>query len=1120
MAQQSISVSKNYRLPCASTSNAFGETLLPAYSMPPDFFGSNVPKRWVMPPASVCVWPYEEMYLDDVKVDGKYNNDIRRERANAFFHELEPRRSLIFYHANFSNPFSEEGANRYVVVGISRVKTVGDEMLYEGLSPAVMEKYAQGMVWQRLIETTYPDEGLRLPYHVYEDRPELLEKFLYVADNHENFKYATRHISDDEALGMVERFRELVLILKEMGDTTDNWDVRLRWLDDLIAELWKSRGLFPGLPSVLSYLRLDGAIPYFKSECLIGRERDAKDHVFSVLNGAVAPGWSITEQQLKSGRKIWWLLTDPQRRFFSETFLRFALSPSHLKTMLGDPSVYDLEALSKNPYQIAESYQGTGPAASVSFDAIDRGMLPSPELGEAHRIDLDDESRLRALMIDVLQQEPAHVFLSENRVLDRVNARLAHLPEWKTATFHNRYIDLYQAFLNQSLVFRRMDAIRYVYLRAVYEDERLVEDTCIKLAGRADLPIRIPLTESHWIGWLSDAASPIREQDPDEYQQAIKEQSEQCAKIFSRPLSIISGNAGTGKTTVIRGIIKAIERVQGAGARVVLLAPTGKAADRMRQATGRPAQTVHSFLARLQWLKDGHFVAFGGAKETSLATYIIDEASMLNLETVATLFRSIDHNAIERLIFVGDPNQLPPIGRGRFYADLIEWVHASYSESHARLSRNIRQMENQITGKGTGILELANVFLHSHEDNATNRDEILLSKIQEGGLVDKDLTVVYWDNATDLYEKLVGQLIQNMEEQTGDSHNEKAPYLLWRKAFNDYQNPDTHQVISPYRSEEHGTSNLNSLLQRESNQFFLDNKGSIGGITAGDKVIQIVNRTQSNPVYAFDLASNKKKPTEVFNGEIGFTWFPLYHKNWNKPYYHITELQVRFSRKRNLVINIPSGNYVEENLELAYAISVHKAQGSEFDVVYFVLPSKRSTFLSTELVYTALTRASRRCVLFLQNDISPLLWSRRLEQSALIGINSSLFTIRIVPPALEDRGWYEEGKVHHTLSEFMVRSKSEVIISNLLADRDIPFLYEAPLRAPDGTFCLPDFTVTAGGRQWYWEHLGMLDKPEYRTRWEQKRAWYDRWFPGQLLTTEDSPELSTEAVDLISKFFS
>ena len=101
----------------------------------------------------------------------------------------------------------------------------------------------------------------------------------------------------------------------------------------------------------------------------------------------------------------------------------------------------------------------------------------------------------------------------------------------------------------------------------------------------------------------------------------------------------------------------------------------------------------------------------------------------------------------------------------------------------------------------------------------------------------------------------------------------------------------------------------------------------------------------------------------------------------------------------------------------------------------------------------------------------------------------------------------------------MVRSKSEVIIANMLAERDIPFRYEVPLFASDGTFYLPDFTIKARGEEWYWEHLGRLDLDEYRNHWETKKAWYDRFFPGHLVVTQESGNLSHDADSLIRQHF-
>ena len=211
---------------------------------------------------------------------------------------------------------------------------------------------------------------------------------------------------------------------------------------------------------------------------------------------------------------------------------------------------------------------------------------------------------------------------------------------------------------------------------------------------------------------------------------------------------------------------------------------------------------------------------------------------------------------------------------------------------------------------------------------------------------------------------------------------------------------------------------------------------------------------------------------------------------------------------------------MEENLELGYAISVHKAQGSEFERTYIVIPKSKAILLSPELFYTALTRASRHCTLLVEQDISPLLKMRRKEMSHLMRINSSLFEFHSVPqPLLELREWYEEGKIHEALVGCMVRSKSEVIIANLLTTNGIIFRYELPLYAPDGSFYLLDFTIEWRGKKYFWEHIGLLDNEDYQHKWEQKRKWYEKNFSGRLIITEESQHLSRIAEKTIKEKF-
>jgi hypothetical protein len=116
------------------------------------------------------------------------NNEKRLESAKAFFAEITPHESLVFHYANYSNPLSTDEAKRYVVVGLSRVKALGNIEFYEGTDDETKKKYAGGFIWTRNVETLYPDQGLRIPYHRYLNEPDVLEKIALIPDNARCFK--------------------------------------------------------------------------------------------------------------------------------------------------------------------------------------------------------------------------------------------------------------------------------------------------------------------------------------------------------------------------------------------------------------------------------------------------------------------------------------------------------------------------------------------------------------------------------------------------------------------------------------------------------------------------------------------------------------------------------------------------------------------------------------------------------------------------------------------------------------------------------------------------------------------------------------------------------------------
>lgn len=410
--------------------------------------------------------------------------------------------------------------------------------------------------------------------------------------------------------------------------------------------------------------------------------------------------------------------------------------------------------------------------------------------------------------------------------------------------------------------------------------------------------------------------------------------------------------------------------------------------------------TVHSFLASNGWLNDNLTFKRSGGRRAAVGTLVLDEASMLDVELAAALFRAIDWPHVRRFILVGDAGQLPPISRGRMFADILRWLQKDQPDSAGRLQRNLRQLLNEVQGKGCAIVALSQLFLVDEEDVSkdghdirTRPDqELLIQKLHAGGAVDQDLDVIYWNDPTELASILIGAIERRMKGTAPTEH--ERPYQLWREALKD--DPTAFQVLTPHRGELHGVEALNEACQARVAKALIERVGAVDGITVFDKVIQYRNRSRSNMIWAYDWNIKKQVQVEVFNGEIGVADFFAFDESVKKRLKtgygaRLSRFVVRFTRKPKLTVGygkgVPTGNKysrtekVEDNLELAYAVSVHKAQGSEFAHTFVIIPSGRGRPLSTELVYTALTRASRHCTLLIERNVDSLLEARRRENA-------------------------------------------------------------------------------------------------------------------------------------------
>jgi ATP-dependent exoDNAse (exonuclease V) alpha subunit len=1132
--------------PCATSINAFGKEEIKALSEPPDWFNDDSNGVLLnLPPATACTWFYEGMYTKDVLNKSGYQTydyDKRLKKAEEYFTQLEKKRSLIFYYANYSNPFSEEDEKKYVVVGISRFLKKGNVSFYENVSDENKRKYAGGFVWQMPITSNYPEEGFSIPYHLYMDNPEILRDLTFIPENQRNFKYATRTISDDDALSYVERFLEIVKKLIEIKDETQDWEIRKKWLIRLLDELWKNRGAYPGIMSVLNFIDFTEAKEYYKICAEKGNDKNAFVNIFELLEGKRknVDGLEISGTRLKEVARNWKLRDDNEQKILKDVLPRLDISFEQVKNILSPKrevnNLYcDLEVIAENPYLLSEQYIGDDIDDIISFNKIDHGVLPSPDLGIEKIFAKNSSERFRALCVEQLKYHSVHTFISALEIINQVNNKLSYLPDWKKELFTIKYLEVDETIIEEAIKIKNHNGEKYLYLLKVFEDERNIQKTLESFAQRNEIEIKRPFTIKDFVNSLKDSDSDLLTKAENEYIEAINSQAEICQKVFNKCLTVISGAAGTGKTTIIKTIIYAIEKVHGSGSSIFLLAPTGKASERLKEKTDKKASTIHSFLASNSWLNDNFtFKRLGGKVDETIGTLIIDECSMIDLELFAVLFRAINWNSIQRLILVGDPNQLPPIGRGKVFYEIIEWLKENYPENIGVLEINVRQLENRVLKNGNGILDLAEIYIQEKQSEEKYNSiyvERIMKKLQEGGDVDSDLNIQYWENSEVLKEMIKNKIVLDMENDSGlkiEDGNRFYQLLDEIVNRNNYSKATYQQVISPFRGESFGVDNMNIEFQKLFNSYFA-NKSAINGIALFDKVIQIRNRPKSNKICAYNLDIQKPEYIEIYNGEIGFVKPHAFDNNKFKCHgFRLEKFQVVFNRRENYWVGFgknlgkdDKGKWIkeespEDNLELGYVLSVHKAQGSEFERVYLILPNTNSRIQSMELLYTAITRAKSHLTIFVENDVSTFLSFARKESSCLRKINSSLFNFNPLPnDILKLTAWYPEGKIYSTLSEFLVRSKSEVIIANLLSSSNIPFSYETPLFAKDGTMFLPDFTVIFNGETYYWEHLGRLDLPEYKNHWETKKKWYEDNFPNRLIMTYETQTLTKDIEKII-----
>jgi exodeoxyribonuclease V alpha subunit len=523
-----------------------------------------------------------------------------------------------------------------------------------------------------------------------------------------------------------------------------------------------------------------------------------------------------------------------------------------------------------NPYRLADEVEGVG------FRTADQ---------IAFSMGFTRESRVRLLsgiryVLNEAVGGEGHVYLPYAELMRRSMEILG-------ADEEPVYNALAELMVDKRVITQEISGETCVYLPRLYEAEK---ETALRIKTLLAAKVKSRLDPMR-------ADELIDAYEADTGVSLCAEQREAVLAAAFNGVTVITGGPGTGKTTSIRCLIRLMEQ----GGKIELCAPTGRAAKRMTEATGRAARTIHRML---EYAGDDEGFGRDGDNPVDADAVIVDETSMVDIFLMRALLRAIRPGA--RLVLVGDADQLPSVGAGNVLRDLID----SDAVPVVKLTEIFRQAAQ------------SNIVMNAHRIN----------KGEYPVIVNRD---------TDFF----------LERKGSAQESAQSVVALVKKRLPGYLGVDglrDIQVMAPMKKGAVGVIELNRLLQQEMNPASPGKAQLHRGDTVfrlGDKVMQIKNN------YDIEWKKGDEEGKGVFNGDIGYVTYVDREA---------TSMTVEFDDGRSA--DYESGAPLDE-LELAYCMSVHKSQGSEFEAVVLPLISGPPMLMTRNLLYTAVTRAKRLVVI-------------------------------------------------------------------------------------------------------------------------------------------------------------
>ncbi|MFO7885255.1 MAG: ATP-dependent RecD-like DNA helicase [Desulfobacteraceae bacterium] len=527
------------------------------------------------------------------------------------------------------------------------------------------------------------------------------------------------------------------------------------------------------------------------------------------------------------------------------------ISPSHASAILQFYGTGAIQVLTTRPY-------------SVSKDIPEAGFTVADTIAMNQGVKKDDPDRIKAALVYMLLQseKQGHVFMEKNILVNQCRdltlSEIDLIEQSIDTLAQEREIVVEKGFESES---------EPVYIRRLYKAEKGIAEKI-----KAMMSIAVP-------DYTIDQASITGEIFQRLGIHLSREQLDIVQQILSHRVVIITGGPGTGKTTLIKAVYAVFQRLKH---KIVLSAPTGRAARRLSEVTGKKAFTLHKLL--LYELENQCF-GRNSSNPLDLDVLVVDEASMVDTMLMYSLVQAVPVNCV--LIIVGDIFQLPSVGPGNVLSDMI---HSEAVKTFA-LTRIFRQAEESPIVMNAHCIRKGEMPVFKDENNK--------EKLSEFYFIENNSP----ERVVDTIVKLADTWIKNA-----------FPHIR------------EIQVLTPMHKGDTGTINLNQRLQAVLNP----GKGGIrsGGFTfkTGDKVMHLKNNYEK----------------EVFNGDIGIV---------NDVIKSESRIEVDYDGR------IVEYDILElDELTLAYAVTVHKSQGSEYDAVVIALTTMHFPLLQRKLLYTGMTR--------------------------------------------------------------------------------------------------------------------------------------------------------------------